>query len=324
MHASAQWWGAYRVGVRLIPRFGWPEADVAVLVRRALPSLGQAGLFGLQVLTMLTVASRVAGGVVAFQVAMNFYALPLAVGATPVALALLPRLSRLHQQGASEAYRDTLMRGFALALFITVPAALGYIALAHPLASAVAVGRMGTEQGVHMVTVALAAMAPAVVGQTIFQVSTYESYARHDTRTPMRAMLLQAVVCLGIAAVALTLHGADVPLCLGIGYSAAVFSSAAVLGLRLHRRLGRSSQRLMPTAARVVVAAVVMAIPARAAAVAVAGMVPGRAGGAASLIAGTVAGAAVFLGLQLVWRAPELAWVLGGVGRQRRPALDPA
>src|SRR6266566_8455110 len=44
----------------------------------------------------LVFANRLPGGVVAFQIALNFYYLAIALGATPVALSLLPRLSRMH------------------------------------------------------------------------------------------------------------------------------------------------------------------------------------------------------------------------------------
>ena len=112
------------------------------MVRRALPSLAQAGLLALQVLTLLVVANRLPGGVVAFQIALNFYYLAIAVGATPVALSLLPRLARMHQDGDVVAFRDTLVRGLALGFFITIPAAVGCLALAVPLARAMSFGRM--------------------------------------------------------------------------------------------------------------------------------------------------------------------------------------
>jgi putative peptidoglycan lipid II flippase len=258
--------------------------------------------------------------VVAFQVAMNFYALPLAVGATPVALALMPRLARLHRQGEYEAYSDTVLRGFALALFLTVPAALGYIALAHPLASAVAVGRMGTSQGVDMVAAAIAAMAPAVVAQTVFLICTYESYARNDTRTPMRSMMLQATICLGICPLALLLHGSAVPLCLGLGYSLAVVVSATTLGVNLARRLAGSPQHLRPAVTRIGIGGLLMVVPVSVTAAIAAHAVPGRAGSALALVAGTAVGAVTFVGLQVLWRAPELAWVTGSF--RRRHPLD--
>ena len=278
LHAGTQWWGALRVGIRLTPRPLRNDPEVRRLIRRALPSLGQAGLFGLQVLVMLSVVSRVPGGVVAFQIAMNFYALPIAIGATPVALALTPRLSRLHQRNRPEEFRDTLVRGYALALFITVPAAVGYLVLARPLASLMAAGRMGTPQGVHVIEVSIAALAPAVIAQAVFLVSTYGSYARGDTRTPAWGMVLQTVICLTGAAVALSLHGAAVPLCLGCGYSLGVMASAATLYLRLRRKLRVQGTAFRRSLCRIGFAGFCMALPAWAVASLVSDALPGRTG----------------------------------------------
>ena len=141
-HAATQWWGARRAGVTLMPRAGWRDPEVRVVIHRALPSLAQAGLMAFQVLTLLVVANRLPGGVVAFQIALNFYYLAIAVGATPVALSLLPRLARMHLDGDEAAFHDTLVRGLSLGFFITIPAAVGYLVLAVPLASAISFGRM--------------------------------------------------------------------------------------------------------------------------------------------------------------------------------------
>ena len=95
LHASVQWWGARRVGITLRPNAGWRDPQVRATIRRALPAVGQAGLAAVQIAALTLVADRVAGGVVAFQLATNFFFLPIAVGATPVALSLVPRLSRM-------------------------------------------------------------------------------------------------------------------------------------------------------------------------------------------------------------------------------------
>lgn len=148
LHAATQWWGARHAGVTLRPRAGWHDPEVRVVIRRALPSLGQEGLIALQVLFLLVLANRLPGGVIAFQIALNFYYLAIALGATPVALALLPRLARMHLISDLAGFRDTLVRGLALGFFITIPAAVGYLCLAMPLARAISFGRMDSYQGV--------------------------------------------------------------------------------------------------------------------------------------------------------------------------------
>lgn len=320
LHAATQWWGARRAGVLLVPRAGWRDAEVRVVVHRALPSVAQAGLVALQILTLLVVANRLPGGVVAFQISLNFYYLAIAVGATPVALSLLPRLARMHLEGDTAAFRDTLVRGLALGFFVTIPAAVGYLVLAVPLAHAISFGRMDGAAGVAMVAASLAALSIAVVGQTAFLIATYASYARKDTRSPLISMLLQAIVCLGLVSTALFVHGWAVLVVLGLSLSAAVILAACHLTGRLFRNLSRpGSQRLMPSVARILAGAIIMAGPAWFTATDprwLKGSYAPRLGIAAAALVGLV----VFLAVQALFRTPELAWLAGGLGYLRGKA----
>src|SRR5260370_17589571 len=150
LHAATQWWGARRAGVVLRPRPGWRDPEVLVVIRRALPSLAQAGLASLQVLLLLMVANRLPGGVIAFQIALNFYYLAIAVGATPVALSVLPRLARMHLEGDTTAFRDTLVAGLALGVLVTIPAPVGCLVLAMPLAPASSVPPLASPPAVNI------------------------------------------------------------------------------------------------------------------------------------------------------------------------------
>jgi putative peptidoglycan lipid II flippase len=321
LHAATQWWGARRAGVRLIPRAGWRDSEVRVVVRRALPSLAQAGLVAFQVLTLLVVANRLPGGVVAFQIALNFYYLAIAIGATPVALSLLPRLARMHLDGDVAGFRDTLVRGLALGFFITIPAAAGYLVLAMPLARAISFGRMDGAGAVTMVATSLAALSVAVVGQTAFMIVTYASYARKDTRSPLISMLLQASLCLVLVSAALVVHGPDVLLVLGLALSVAVAAAACHLTARVWRSLsGGGTQRLTPSLAKFVAGAILMAGPAWLTATVLPGWVGRPFGPRLGIAAATVVGAVVFLGFQAIWRTPELGWLAGGLGHLRGKA----
>ena len=317
LHAAAQWWGAKRAGVVLVPRAGWRDPEVRVIIRRALPSLAQAGLVALQVLSLLVIANRVPGGVVAFQIALSFYYLAIALGATPVALSLLPRLARMHAYGEATLFRDTLVRGFALALFVTIPAAAGYLTLAVPLARAVAFGRMDSTAGVTMVAASVAALAVAVVAQTAFLIATYASYARKDTRSPLVSMLLQAITCLALVGIAAQLRGPAVLVMLGLGFSAAVAVGAGHLITRVWRGLAGGSQRLAPSLAKVVIGAAVMAGPAWLTAATVPHWIGQPFGSGVGILAAALVGGAVFVALHALWRTPELAWIAGGLNHAR-------
>jgi murein biosynthesis integral membrane protein MurJ len=324
LHAAVQWWGARRVGVTLLPRPGWRDPEVRVVVGRAMPSLAQASLLALQVLTLLSLANRLPGGIVAFQIALNFYYLAIALGATPVALALLPRLARMHLDGDAAGFRDALVGGFALGFFVTVPATVGYLVLAVPLAKAVSFGRMGAS-GVAMVAVCLAALSVAVVGQTAFMIATYASYAKKDTRSPMRSMIVQATVCLALASAALFVHGRTVLLVLGLALSAAVTAAACHLMARLWRDLsGHGTRRLGPSLARFAAGALVMAGPAWLTATAVQGWFGRPFGSRLGVAAGAAVGCAVYVGVQAVLRTPELRLLTAGLRHARGKASHAA
>jgi len=302
-HATLQWWGARRAGVLLRPRAGWRDPEVIVTVRRALRSLAQAGLLAVQILALLLVSNRVAGGTVATQMALNFYYLPIALAATPVALALLPRLSRLHQGDAADEFAGTFTQGLGLAWFIAIPAATGFVVLAEPI---------GHTIGFVLISGGLAALSVGLVGETTFYVTTQAAYARGDTRTPLVSMAIQAVVCLTLCAVAAVFVGRDHLLpALGAAYAVASLVGGAHLFLRLSR--GWQRRQLWASLGRIVLASAVMAAPVYFCARLVGSQLDGRGGQVLAVVAGAVAGVLVFGALQRVLRAPELAWLVTGL-----------
>ena len=317
LHASVQWWGARRTGATLIPRWGWHDPEVRAVVYRGLPSLAQASLLALQMLALLSVANRIPGGVVAFQMALNFYYLAIALGATPVALSLAPRLARMRERGEEKLFTDTLLRGFALAFFVTIPAAVAYLTLARPLARAVSFGQMSSAVGVSLVAISLRALALAVIGQTAFDLCTYASYARKDTRSPLRSMTLQAAVCLLLLTATLVVHGTDVVLVLGLGFSAAICVAAVHLGGRLFKRLEPGAERIWPSVVKVVVGAAAMVVPAWLTARLLERMTAGQAGSVAAMLLAALVGVAIFLAVQALLKTPELGWITGGLSDVR-------
>ena len=320
LHAATQWWGARRVGVLLVPRLAWRDPEVRAVIRRALPSLAQAGLFALQMLALLAAANRAPGGIVAFQIALSFYYLANALATTPVALSMLPRLSRMHLDGDRTAFRDTLVRGFLLGLFLTIPAAVAYVVLAGPLATAISFGRMGSAEGVRLVAVSLATLSPAVVGQTAFMIAVYASYARKDTRTPLRSTLLETVICLGIISTTTLVHGPTVVLILGLAVSASVLVAAVHLTARMWRSFSRGSHRLAPSLVRFAAGAAVMAGPAWLTAAAVPDWLGRPFGPRVGIVAAALVGAGVYFAFQALWRTEELGWLADGLGHVRGQA----
>ena len=324
IHAGVQWWGAHRCGITLLPRAGWRDPDVRQVLRRAVRSMAQAGLLAGQILLLLAMAGQVAGGTVALQMSLNFYYLPLAIAAAPVGLALLPRLSRMIEQDRAREFADAYQRAVGLALFLVVPAALGYIVLAVPLANVVAVGQMSSTVGVAMLAGSLSALALGLVGETLFVISTQAAYARGDARTPLRSMVLQGVVCVALVVPAAFVDGRVLVTLLGGAFAAASVVGGVHLSYRVSRGLAPATHRLWPSVMRTVSAGLAMAAVAWSVAAATTATLEGTSGWLAATAAGTLAGAAVYLGVHRALGSVELTWLLDGARGRTVPESSPA
>jgi putative peptidoglycan lipid II flippase len=313
VHAAVQWWGARRVGVTLLPGRAWREPEIRLVMRRALPSLGYSTLDIVQPLGAIVVANRVPGGVIAFQFAYNLYALPYALGTRPVAVALLPRLSRLYHAREVRQFRDELVRGASLVAFLAVPAGVAFVVLAIPIAAAVTFGRMATRQGHALLALSIASLGPGVIGSAALILGTYACYARNDATTPFRGVLLRASVAVVGMSVAFTVPARGGALfILGLTFSVAELAGGSWLAMRLRQRLPSGHTPLLRPILRTVAASIMMVGPAYLAADQLPVLLP-LASGQIAIVVATVTGAAVFLLVHALWRSPELAMFAAGL-----------
>ena len=322
VHAGLQWWGAYRNGVTIVPRRGWRQPEVVEIIGRSLRAATQAGLLSVQVLALLVLASRVGGGSVAIQMGLSFYFLPIALVATPVGLALLPRLSRLHIKGDSVEFGRVFIDGLNLALFLAIPAAVAYVVLAEPLARALSAGQMNTPFALHIITASIAALALGLIGQTIFFVSTQAAYCRGDTRTPLRSMFLQAAICLAICAVSPFVPDGSLNALLGGAFAVASLVAGAHLLHRVTRDDHISARPLVGSLARAGSGALAMAVIVWLAVAAVGPSGSARTGWIVTLVVGSGVGLATYVLSQAMMRSPELSRLRAAIRRRRSPLAD--
>ncbi|MEA2685905.1 MAG: putative peptidoglycan lipid flippase [Actinomycetota bacterium] len=315
LHAGAQWWGARRVGVTLIPRLGWRDPEVRARAREMLPSLGYASLSSLRYFGILVVANRVPGGVVAFQLALNFIALPVGLGAWPVSVVLLPQLARLYLAGATRRFRDELVKGTAMTFFLIIPAAAAYVVLAHPLARGVAYGEMRSAAGVALVAASLAGLGAGMVGEAGSVIGTHAAYARGDPWAPLSAMVVRTIVsAVGMTGALLVARGPAVVLVLGLAVSLGNAVGALYLARDLRSQLP-AGEPLTPALLRTVDASVLMIVPAYLAARLFPVAYRGPLSHVLSLVAAGVIGVGTFLFVQRAWHSPELDALRQGFGQ---------
>lgn len=308
LHAATQWVGAVRVGIRLVPDWrGWRHEECRLLLRRLLPSLGYAALNATRVFVLVLVANRLAGGVLALQLARNLRSLPVALVARPAAVALLPRMAGRWSRGDVSGAHAALTDSARLTALLAVPSGMGLLALSWPLARAFAVGEMSSQQGRLLVFTALAALALSVVGESLFVLYTHASYAMDDPQSPLVGMVTRASVTACAVAIALVVpDGPIVLLALGLGITLGDLIGANHLRRRVLRRIGRHPGAPSGGNLAVLAASAVMSVPALAMALVIPSLLPGQLGPVLGVVAGVVTGALVFVAVQWPWRRHEL------------------
>lgn len=320
VHAACVWFGAGRSGIRLIPSVGWRDPEVRAVLARITPTLAYTGMAALQILAVFVVANRMPGGLVAFQLALSFYYLPVALVTWPVARAVLPQLSRLHLAHDAAGFREELVLGVRLVSFASTPAAFAFAVLAVPLARAATFGQMGTPHGVRMVAISLATLAPGVIAEGWFIIGTDACYARHDPKGPLRSMAVRLGITLGCMVFAWRASpSASLPL-LGLSLSVGTIAGAAHLwrglGVGVPADLTRSLRRTLIATAAMLPPAYLVTVGFRVFARTEITEILAAAGAAA-------AGLVTYLWLQRRMHAPELEWLLAPTSAVRSNDLGP-
>lgn len=226
-----------RSGFRLRPNLDRRHPEVRRLARHGAWAALFLAATQVLLLVVLVLANRVPGGVIAYQLAFQFFLLPHALFALPVLTTLFPTLSRQHHDGDPSAFGATAARGVATIAYLVAPMAALLGALGGPIGRAVLFGE-ATPRGAALVSGCLAGFAPGLLGYGLFLFASRVSYARGDTRTPA---LVNLWVVAGGSALMVAGYGLAPDrhriTALAAGHSMAYLIGAAVLVPRSVRHL---------------------------------------------------------------------------------------
>jgi putative peptidoglycan lipid II flippase len=290
-------------GLRLRPRWHLRDPNLRSVAR--VGAWGAVFLAANQILIAVTLvlANRVAGGVVAYQIAFTFFLLPHALLAHPIFTALYPRLSSDVHAGRWDNFGRDVGEGVRLTTFLILPASALLAALGGPALRLVRLGRLDTA-GVDLVARVLAAYALGLTGYAVLLLLVRAATAADDTK-------LAAVVGLGVTVVGAVLmvvfvslsSGEDRVVALGLAHSVAMLGGAITLLVALARKR-RLVLRVGPTVARSALVAAVGGGLAWWTTRAIGS--GGRGHAATALMAGGVLGLLVVAGGHWALRSPEL------------------
>ena len=234
LHAVAQWWGAFRLGIKLLPARGWRDARVSRMMRSVLPFCGTAGLNSLSLALFMIVSGQIPGGAVAFHIGATFFNLPIALCARPIAAAQLPILSRHFRTGTPQSFVETFTESLRLTLFIAFPAFLVFFLMTNQMAGAVSLGEMSNAAAIALVATVLFGLAPGIIGESIVVVSTSACYARQNASVPFISMIIRFLIAAFGALLSLTVNDFEGKLLIvSLSYSASVLAAAGYLLYKL-------------------------------------------------------------------------------------------
>lgn len=249
---------ASRAGIPLgLP---WPRwtPETARLLRLMAPGVVGAGITQINLLVSTMLASLLpAGSIAHLYYADRLNQLPLGIVGIAVATVVLPQLARELRSATPEVAHRTHGQGMALALVVTLPAALALAVLAQPIVRTLYErGQFGLEDSL-ATAAALVAYAIGLPAFVLSRVAVVGFFAREDTRTPVRIAALSFLVNAGLT---LLLMGPLGHVGVALATTVAGWLSLAVmlivLGRRGHFRPDRTLLARMP---RILAAALAMA-----------------------------------------------------------------
>jgi putative peptidoglycan lipid II flippase len=235
--------------------------EVKRMLKLMLPGVFGAGVTQLNLVVSTAVASLLPTGAVSYlYYADRLDQLPLAVVGIAVSTAILPALSRQVRLGDDAGARHTQNRGLELALFLTLPSAVGLGVAAWPIMTVLFQrGAFGPVEA-NATASALAAYAAGLPAFVLIKIMTPGFFARHDTATPVKvaiaAMATNLVLTVGLGLLLPFRH-------VGIASATSIagWVNALSLMVLLHRRghfiLDARSRRIVP---RIVAASVGMGV----------------------------------------------------------------
>jgi putative peptidoglycan lipid II flippase len=230
-----------RLGVPLRPSREWTHPAVRTIAARLWPAVFALAAVQVTVVVNTLLASLLPQGTVSYlYYADRVMEFPLGVFGIALATAVLPGMAAQAARGEHRGLTETF--GFALRLsaFIAVPAAVGLLALGHPIVRLLFQRGEFSSADALATTQALAGYAVGLPAFSATRIAAQTFYALGDTRTPLWAGLASVVanVALAVSLMWPLQHAG-----LALASSLSAYVNLLLLCWLLRRRFGRIGAR---------------------------------------------------------------------------------
>ncbi|EGJ48926.1 murein biosynthesis integral membrane protein MurJ [Desulfocurvibacter africanus] len=225
-------------GFRIIGPMRLRDAYVSRVGRLMLPTVFGAAVYQVNIILSTMLASFLPSGSVTYlYYADRLVEFPLGVFGFALSTAAMPSLSALMAKGETDEYRRTVDMTLALTLFISIPSAVGLVALSEPVIDLLFGRGAFTPADVSATSMALVAFCLGLPATSIARPLVSAFYAMEDTRTPVIIAALCVAVNIGVGFSLMRPLG---HLGLALGVSSASWANALLLSWAFRRRMGRA------------------------------------------------------------------------------------
>jgi putative peptidoglycan lipid II flippase len=265
-------------------------------------------------------ANEQQGGYSAYIYAFTFFLLPHGLFAVSVITALLPGMSAHAVNQRWDQYRERLSTGIRATFLLILPAAVGFFVLGEPIVRVLIERGVMTAASTELVAAVLRFFVLGLVPFSLFQLFLRAFYALHDTRTPFLINCWAVGLNTAVNIPLFMRFGVEG---LAMGHALAYTFGVFLQGRALSRRVGGiDGRRVLASASRIGAAALSMGVlvwlAERLVARAVADVTTGM-GQLAAVGIPIAVGLTAYVGLTLLFRVPEVAFVRGVLGRRFQP-----
>jgi len=242
------WWGAHRSGAKLSFPFPRLTPEVKRLFVLAAPAAIAGGALQINVMVSQALASFEEGAITYLNVADRLYQLPLGLIGIAVGVAMLPRLSRLVQEGDEPGARGALDEAVALSMAFTLPAAAAMLAIPFYLIDGLYSRGEFTAADAQNAALALIHYGWGVPAFVLAKIYAPAFFAREDTKAPMRYAITSMVINIVLgAAIFFGLRALGMPGFQGLAIATSIAAWVNVL-LMIRTLMARGAYKPTPPA----------------------------------------------------------------------------
>ncbi len=200
LHLLVQLPAVVRRGMRYEFVLSWRDADLRHVATLMLPRMVGLAFLHLNFIVNTHLVSQLsAGSVSAMEYGFRLMLLPFGLVGQALAIAAFPTFAAQVEGRNWEALQDALGRSIRIVVFLALPATAGMYLLRIPLIEVLYERGSFTAESTAQVAYALQFFLTGLLAYAVVEVTVRVFYAFHDTRTPVAAGVLIALLNMGLS-----------------------------------------------------------------------------------------------------------------------------